>query len=104
VFDTKTRQTRGKQRTNTVDLVFWILQDGGAFDRLILFSGAVYYENVSLTPILLIFTATFLRSKFTEYCTAIAPYYVKRMRDYYCPRVFTWRLHSRVVFLVYFMQ
>jgi len=29
------------------------LQAGGAFNRLILFSGAVYYENVSETPILL---------------------------------------------------
>jgi hypothetical protein len=41
------------QRSSTVDLVFWILQAGGAFNRLILFSGAVYYENVSQTPILL---------------------------------------------------
>jgi hypothetical protein len=49
----KIRRTIRQQRTNTVDLVFWILQAGGGFNRLILFSGAVYYENVSETPILL---------------------------------------------------
>jgi hypothetical protein len=57
---TTARQTRVKQCANIVDLVFWVLQDGGAFDRLILFSGAVYYGNVSVTPVLLIITATIL--------------------------------------------
>lgn len=71
VFDNKTRQTRGKLWTNTVDLVFWILQDGGVLDRVFLVSGAVYYENVSLTQVLLIFTATFLKSKFAEFCTVV---------------------------------
>jgi len=52
-YNTKIRRTIIQQRTNTVDLVFWILQAGGGFNRLILFSGAVYYENVSETPILL---------------------------------------------------
>jgi hypothetical protein len=52
-YNTKIRRTISQQRTSTVDLVFWILQAGGGFNRLILFSGAVYYENVSETPILL---------------------------------------------------